>query len=497
LNLSLKLHDICTNNHNKTAIVEKGEDITYRQLWERIEALANALLRLGIKEGERVAIILPNCQEYVYSLFAVWALNAIAVPLKMQFTLYELNQFFHNCQPRAVILTDELANQMLKENPRLIEGKELILLRTKDHKSFLQALLCFSHIWTLQHKPLEIKDKENQTATINYSYMGFGYPLGVCLSQENLWAGLSRGIYFTESNQDSRILCALPIFHILSLTGCILVPLFTPAAIILTNDTIPAHLFRTIIDYEANFIFGVPTLYLSLLHSYNPKIYQMHTLKAGITGASLMSAELQQEIKDKMGIELKQGYGLTECMPVTCNMLSANVFGSLGPPGADVEIRIVDASAKDLASGDVGEILIRCHSNMQGYFHQEEETKRVLKEGWLYTGDLGFLDDKGYLYFAGLKKKIAKVGGNTVDLQEVQKVMLRMIGAEKVFIEKTANKLWGETLSSQITSQDELTVPQVRAFCRQKLALYKLPKSVIISPCTQMIADKKLTDDRR
>jgi long-chain acyl-CoA synthetase len=173
-----------------------------------------------------------------------------------------------------------------------------------------------------------------------------------------------------------------------------------------------------------------------------------------------------------MGIELLQGYGLTETMPITCNPHSRNKTGSLGIPGHEVKVKIVD-----------GEILIGGPTVMKGYYNKNGENRKYLQDGWFKTGDLGYVDEEGYIYFKGLKKNIIKVGGNNVDLTEVKSVLNFFPGAQNVRLDIVEDELWGYRIHAEITvsSKKEVTDKDVKAFCSKRMALYKIPKKILIS----------------
>jgi acyl-CoA synthetase (AMP-forming)/AMP-acid ligase II len=172
-----------------------------------------------------------------------------------------------------------------------------------------------------------------------------------------------------------------------------------------------------------------------------------------------------------MGIELLQGYGLTETMPIACNPQSKNKAGSLGIPGHEVKVKIVD-----------GEILIGGPTVMKCYYNKNGENKKYLQDGWFKTGDLGYIDEEGYIYFKGLKKDIAKVGGNNVDLNEVKSVLNSFPGAQDVRLNIVEDELWGHRIHAEIdvSSKKEVTEKEVKVFCGERIALYKIPKKIIL-----------------
>jgi len=212
-------------------------------------------------------------------------------------------------------------------------------------------------------------------------------------------------------------------------------------------------------------------VYISLLKNYSKGRFDISSLKYGITGGSYMPPAIHKAIKEEMGIELLQGYGLTETMPIACNPKSRNRPDSLGVSGHEVEVKIAD-----------GEILIGGPTVMQGYYNKNGENQKFLKKGWFYTGDNGQLDENGYIYFNGLKKDIAKIGGNNVDLKEVRDVMSSFPGAKDVELDVITDDLWGHRINArlELASKKQATEKDIKSFCKERLAIYKIPRKILI-----------------
>jgi len=308
-------------------------------------------------------------------------------------------------------------------------------------------------------------------ATINYTYRGLGEPMGAVLTHGNYHHGAIGYIRLTKVVTSQRVLLITPMSHIFTLVSCVIVPLLRGATVVIMKTFIPSHIFKTIEDNKIDFLIAVPTIYVSLLKNYEKDRFDISSLKYGITGGSYLSESLNKEIKEKMGVELLQGYGLTETMPITCNPHSRNKAGSLGVAGHEVKVKIVD-----------GEILVAGPTVMKGYYNKNGENEKYFKNGWFKTGDLGYVDEDGYIYFKGLKKDIIKVGGNNVDLNEVKDVLSSFPGARNIRLDVVEDELWGYRVYAgmSISSEKEITEKEVKSFCSEKIALYKIPKKILI-----------------
>jgi long-chain acyl-CoA synthetase len=261
--------------------------------------------------------------------------------------------------------------------------------------------------------------------------------------------------------------------------GGILSPLLVGSTVVLAKSFIISHILEMIKKHQITMLLAVPTLY-RLIINYCRNISDMGSVHCFLTGGDVMSVEMQEEFRTKFKKEVLQGYGLTECLPVTCNSLHNNKVGSLGPPGrSDVKIKIVNDSGHELDPGAIGEIIINSPTVMRGYYGLDEISRTVLKEGWLYTGDFGYLDLDGYLYFTGRKKNVAKVGGKLVDLKQVREILLSHPFIEEASISFKEDPLWGHMVVAEITgTSSELTEAEIRAFFSKRLSQYKMPKII-------------------
>jgi len=470
MNLGTSLHWVSTKMKDKVCLIEGTREVSYSELWKSIETLAKAFLKIGVKENDKVAIVLPNCKEFVYSFYGLARINAISVPLNTYLTPYELEKIFKDCAPGVIITTYDL----YKKKISAISDKNILIMlidealeEAPDNVFELNKLVTKNRAGKLPR----FSASNDHVATINYTYRGLGEPLGAVLTHGNYHHGAIGYIRLTKLVTSQRVLLITPMSHIFTLVSCVIVPLLRGATVVIMKTFIPSHIFRAIEDHRIDFLIAVPTIYISLLKNYEKGRFDISSLKYGITGGSYLSESLNKEIKEEMGIELLQGYGLTETMPIACNPHSRNKAGSLGVAGHEVKVKIVDS-----------EILVAGPTVMKGYYNKNGENKKYFKDGWFKTGDLGYMDEDGYIYFKGLKKDIIKVGGNNVDLNEVKDVLNLFPGARDVRLDIVEDELWGHRIYAEmsISSEKEITEREVKSFCSEKIALYKIPKKILI-----------------
>ena len=495
MNVSSLLKRTAEKYSKKIAIVENEEKVSYERLWQEIEALSNAFRSQGIRENFNVAILLPNCKEFIYSFFALLNINAIAVPLKPSMTCWELAEIFKNCTPKVVILTPNLLNKILTDKPSLLgnriiivkEGRVEIPVLDKDGYLENATMYTVNDLRELGKKENRVKRKKytysKQVASINYTYRGYGYPLGAMLTHANYIHGSFSYIRHRKSSHTETQLLVLPCSHILPLVGCILVPLIVGAKVVILDNYSPKRIFHAISTDKVQILVLVPALFDALMRNYKSDYHDISSLKYGITGGSYMSAELNRSIKEKMGLDVIQGYGLTECQPVTCNYLDSNKPETLGQPLHGVQVKAIDERGWDCENGEIGELLIKTPQNSVGYYRNKRDTARVLKNGWLHTGDYGRLDQDGYVYFEGWKKGIVKVGGNTVDIAELRSRILSFEQIEDVRLDVQEDGIIGHKIKAMVRdgkNGDNFAVKYLRRLLRKQVSLHKIPSVFLL-----------------
>ena len=410
-------------------------------------------------------------------------------------TCWELSGVFKNCTPKVVILTPNLLNKILTDTPSLLGNRIIIVKEGKveipvlDKDGYLEKAIVhtFNDLCEMGKKENSVKRKKytysKQVASINYTYRGYGYPLGAMLTHANFIYGAFSTIRHRKSASAETYLLVLPCTHILPLVACILVPLLVGAKVVILDNYSPKRIFHAISTNKVHILVLVPALFAALMRNYKSAHHDISSLKYGITGGSYMSSELNRSTKEKMGLDVIQGYGLTECQPVTCNYLDSNKPETLGLPLHGVQVRVLDATGRDCKIGEVGELLIKTPQNAVGYYRNKRDTTRVFKNGWLRTGDYGRVDQDGYVYFDGLKKEIVKVGGNAVDIAELRSSIISIEQIEDVEFDIQDGDGWGHKITAKIVTANDyesFTANDLRHLLRKQLSLYKIPSELFI-----------------
>ena len=409
------------------ALVEETPGVPPRvlsagELREGIQEAANFLTKAGIEARVPVALVLDNSIAFVRVFLALLRIGALPVPLKPEYRQLELLEIFANARPWAVIA----------------EKQYLGILR--EHLEKRTVISCNADMLHLEqempHK-LEPATVAEDVASLNYTYRGYGYPLGAMVPHDQYLHGarvLQDGL---QGCRGERMLFNLPMSHIFSLVGCILVPLLYQITAVIARTMHPRHLFRIIEERRIDHITAVPEIYM-LLHRLKDPSREAPSLKVFVSGGSRLSAEEYSHIRQAFGVEVLHGYGLTEFAPASRNMRGHARAGTIGPLCDSVEACI---ETPDTLGN--GEILLKSPNICRGYYAGPEETREAFRGGWFLTGDLGRFDGD-HLIFAGEKKRTCKVNGNMVDLEEVRRAILldREIGEAEVRHEDGSLKAW-------------------------------------------------------
>ncbi len=300
------------------------------------------------------------------------------------------------------------------------------------------------------------------------------------LTHDNYVQGIRTYTQTAGLHEGQRFLVALPFSHVYPLLGCLLAPLATGSTAILVQGSSAGRIWETIRQYRPSVLTGVPTLYANLLHAA-PASDSNGALQIdeAICGGSFLPVSLYERLRRRWSWSLRQGYGLTECLPVTCNPAAADnrpeTLGKIVVGVDGVDVKIFEEEGREASVGKLGEIAVTGPTVMVGYYGRPRETSDVMRNGWFYTGDRGWFDADGYLHFAGVKKRIAKVAGNMVDLAEIEREILAYPGGSDVRVSTAPDEKLGEIVRADIAHHGAFDPKALRRYLKGRLASYKVP----------------------
>lgn len=475
---------------NRTAIVFGRKRINYKTLNDLSTQIAAGLAAGGIRKEERAALLLDNSPEFVISYYAVLKAGGVVVPVNYMFKIEEV-KFILEDSGAAGIITSRIYVDMAEELRLRVDTLKTIITTTKTKNGI-------PDFNAIKREDTEILNKVSQDpddpAVILYTSGTTGYPKGAILSHYNLVSNAMDSAEAIRANNKSSFICILPLFHSFAATVCMNLPLLVGAKIVIMKSIRPfKRIIRTIVRNRVSIFVGIPSIYNILKDIKLPKILRSPVIKLFnpvricISGAAALPVETFKGFEERFRIPLLEGYGLTEASPVvTLNPLrKRRKAGSIGTPlSKNIELRIVDEKGNNLVNGETGELLVKGPNVMRGYYKHREATDEVLKDGWLYTGDMARQDADGYFYIAGRKKEMVNVRGLNVYPREIEEILYQNPKIKEAAVIGIADMHKGEVPKGFVVLKDNASASEheIIQYLRDRLASYKIPKYIEFRP---------------
>jgi long-chain acyl-CoA synthetase len=477
ISLGEMLAGTCRRFPSRTAIIYEDRRISYDALERSVNALGNRLKGLGIKKGDKVAIMLPNIPEFIISYFAAIKVGAVAVTINTLSTAYELKYLLENSDSKAFITVPSSVRRFEEIRGDLPLVRHLIVTEGKEGD--------VSIVETIENGPYELEMPTitgDDPAAMIYTSGLTGKPRGAVLTHRNL-ATQSRLLedvcYGTEAD---RGFCLIPLFHSFGASVNMLMIIKAGASVVMMDHFNIESIFKSIEQERITYIAAVPRLFLGMLLYEAANAYDLSSLRFCITGGSAIPSEYISTFSESFGTLLVEGYGLTEASPV-CSVNRIDMeqkLGSIGIPIPEVVAKIFDDDGNELPSGEEGELVIKGPNVMKGYYKDDAATEEVIKGGWLFTGDLARIDEDGYIFITGLKKRMIITSGYNVYPREVEGILDIHPAVKSARVIGKPDLMRGEIVRALIVKEDTADVneKEIIRHCRQYLSPYKCPREV-------------------
>ena len=478
------LEGVARQYGGKTAIAFGDRRLSYSELDEASNKFANALLGMGLGKGDRVVMLLSNTPEFVVIYFGIVKIGAIAVPLDTSYKLDELATLFNSAQPSMLVAESPFLEPLVPVLPKFKSIKHVIDLNAEHKGQFhsYQEIMA-----TSSTQKVQVGLEADDLALIFYTSGPTSRPRGVMLSHENLIVEAEASVKgFEQTDNDIVVLFALPLYHAFGLEILLLSSLSIGSTVVMLPGLSMNGLMEAIERERATVFMGVPyifTLAVNLAEKEGVK-HDLSSLRLCVSGGSALSVSIRERFKQHYGFRITELWGLTEAVAhVTCQ--SADGTGKLGSVGKALsgwEVKIVDDNCNELPVNQPGEIIVR-GPFMKGYYLNPEDTTEIIKDGWLYTGDIGRIDDDGEVFILGLKKDIILIKGKNIhpmDIEAVLNAHPKVAGAAVVGI---PDEIRGARIRAVVSLTDGqvATDGELQEFCREHLANYKVPKQIVIT----------------
>jgi long-chain acyl-CoA synthetase len=495
----------------RTAIRFFGRSVSYRELDEAVNRFANALINLGVQKGDRVALFMPNCPQMVIAYYGGLRAGAVMVPCSPLYVESELEHQLADSDARAIVCLSALFSRVQTVRPRLPSLQHVLVTNIKEYfPAHLRLLFTIAkerkdgHRVSLPHDGQTssfsrdlararssdpgIEVGADDLALLQYTGGTTGTAKSAMLTHRNLVANtLQVRAWFgnlAAPDGSDIVMGVLPLFHIYAMTTVMNFSVAGGGTMVLQPRFVLEDVLKAVHREKPHVFPGVPTMYMALNQAPNLAKYNLRSLKGAISGAASLPLEVQSKFEELTGARMVEGYGLTEASPTThCSPLQGlRKQGSIGIPLPSTDAAIFDqeTGTQRLGPGEIGELAVRGPQVMQGYWRRPEETAQVLRDGWLFTGDIACVDEDGYFRIVDRKKDMIITGGMNVYPRDVEEPLYAHPKVKEAVAVGLPDERWGEAVKVYIVLKDgqSATEQEILEYCHAKMARYKVPKFV-------------------
>ena len=493
------------------ALIQVGPNfdrrITYEQLDDLSDRFAMSLVRRGLRKGDRVAIILPNCPQFVIAAFGIWKAGGVLVQVNplykgrdLAFNLKDSGARFAVAISRLYKILDEVRphtdlqavivtniHDFFPTKFRLLYG----LLRAKREGDVIPSgpgVIPYGEMLRAPRLEERTPIAQDDPAVLQYTGGTTGIPKAATLTHRNIVCNALQCRHWLPDcmEGEERILSVVPFFHVYGMTVCLVLSTVIAAANIMLLMRLfePKTVAAAVPKYRPTIFPGAPAMYLAINQLRDVEKYDLKSIRACVSGSAALPAEVQRRFEELTGGRLVEGFGMSEASPLTHGnpIHGTRKTGSIGVPVSSTDAKIVDleTGTQDLKPGEIGELVVRGPQVMKGYWNNPVETDRTVRNGWLYTGDIARMDEDGFFYIEDRKKDMVNVGGFKVFPREIEEVLFEHPKVKEAAVAGVHHRVRGEILVAHVVPRDgddpRALKRELRDYCAQRLAPYKVPR---------------------
>ena len=467
---------------SREALIFKDRRITYAQLNDRINQRANSLIEMGVKKGDHVSTLFLSCNEIVETIVAIWRAGAVVVPLSIRASPEELIYIIDNADVSAIIFQENFEKLIKKISPSLPKVNKLFSSGNNPAKDFIDFETNNKKQSTQVPK---INVQENDMGTIVYTSGTTGKPKGVVILHKTLIWSIASGMVLNYPGYDNfrKHLTIYPLFHIGAIMN-IYAHLCAGSTVVILEKFDPKKILEAIEKEKITSMGNPPTAYKMILRVPGIEKYDLSSVKDMGSGSERMPDETSKQLQKVFpNAQIAENYGLTE----SCGFLSSRAgefmhtkLGSVGKAPPFIRLRIIDKNGNDVAPNETGEIIAKGPNMMKEYYKNPEKTAETLRNGWLYTEDVGRFDEDGFLYIKERKHHMIISGGENIYPKEIEEVLYRHPKILEAAVFGLPDEIYGETVAADVVLKpgEQLTYEEVAEFCKEHIASFKKPKVV-------------------
>lgn len=521
------LSEAARTHPRRTAAVFLGGRVSYRELEHLADLFANALRGLGLEFGDRVAIHLPNCPQFMIAYYGALRAGCVVVPVNPLYQGEDLAGILRDSEARVVVTLTKLYPNLAAVRDS-VPAEHYVVGSIKEylppHLRFLftlakekkeghafprgEEIIPFQRFLDRGHRIVQVTRRPEPWDLAQLQYTGgtTGLPKAAQLTHRNLVANVIQAAAWVPTFRRGKEIfaCALPFFHVYGLTACLNLPVYLASTGIQFPQFNAKDVLAGVAKNRVTFFPTVPAMLVAMNHVRNIGQYNLSSVRLFFSGAAPLPPEVKQRFEELSGGVVVEAFGLSEASPVTHGNPGYGLqkTGSIGLPMPDTVARIVDLETgeRELPVGEDGELVIRGPQVMQGYWNRPEETARALRDGWLYTGDVARMDEDGYFFIVDRIKDMVIVGGFNVYPREIEDLLYQHPKVKEAAVAGVSHPIRGETLVAHVVpvEGETLAPSEIVSFCRERLAAYKVPRRVkVVDAIPKTLVGKALRREIR
>jgi len=464
----------------KPAYFIDNSKITWRDFKKKVDLFSRSLEILGVKKNDKIPLLVTNSLEFVISYFAIQKLGAVVVPINTFLKEEEIEFILNDLNSTLLIVSSNLA----KNVKNVFKNTSIEKIIWVGEHEFDEKNLSFNEL--LNHDEVNEKislPSIDDVAVIIYTSGTTGKPKGAMLSYKNIFSNILGVNEIVKITKKDRFIAYLPMFHSFTMTVNLLLPLYSGSAVVIIKSVIPfSNIIKQTLLKRVSIFTGVPDVYSALSRAKLPfYFYWFNSIRYFISGAAPLAGEVLDRFRKKFKAPLLEGYGLSEASPVVAvNRVELQKPGSVGKPLPGVEVKIVDDELMEVPLGETGEIIVKGDNVMLGYYNREDATKETIVNGWLLTGDIGKLDEDGYLYILDRKKDLIISKGVNIYPREIEEVCLKFKGVKDCAVVGKRDDNLGEIPIAFVELDEDWNVDkkELKNYLKKHLANYKIPREI-------------------
>lgn len=482
------LQEVTAMYPQNNALSFYGQKMNYAELHKAVYGFAASLQKNGVQKGDRVAIMLPNCPQYVIAYYGILAAGAIVTQVNPMLVERELEHIMNDSGAETLVVFDALYPRVKTVQGRTTIRKIVVVSLQPTEADFSQdkSFEDFLQEGNGQFTPVSIEPQQD-IAVLQYTGGTTGRSKGAMLTHFNILANVIQSYEFFKERTEiggEKFLTVIPLFHVFGMTACMNFAIYTANESILLPRFDLEEVLDTIKNEQPSVFPGVPTMYVAITNHPRAEEFGIDSIETCNSGSAPMPVELLRDFEKKTGAKILEGYGLSEASPVThCNPpFSERKPGSVGIGFPSTDYKVVDLATgtEEVPNGELGEVIIKGPQIMKGYWNMPEETAVTLREGWLYTGDIAKMDEDGFLYIVDRKKDLIIAGGYNIYPRDIEEVLYEHPAVQEAVVIGVPDAYRGETVKAFVVLKAGQTASadEIISYCRQNLAAYKIPSAV-------------------